>query len=112
MRSSGFGLIKHITQPTAALQEPVPAAATTLVANASVANAKPACPPSATAGAAPAQFRPGPAAAGEFLRMAGVAALSGLVFSLVTGLLVFLVANSGNLDAGPSQEALTISARR
>jgi hypothetical protein len=106
MRTTGFGLIKQIAQPSAALQEPVSAVATT-----SVANVKPACPPSATPGAAPAQFRPGPAAAGEFLRMAGVAALSGLVFSLVTGLLVFLVANSSNLDAGPSQEASTISAR-
>lgn len=111
MQTSGFGLIKQIAQPHAGLQETVPAAATASSAKHSQATAAPTIANTACAVAAPAGFRPGPAAVGEFLRMAGAAALSGLVFSLVTGLLVFLVANHGQLDAGPSQEGTSISQR-
>jgi len=93
MQSSGFGLIKQVAQPVT--HQVVPASP----------SAEPVPPP------APAQFRPGRAAAGEFLRMAGVAALSGLIFSLVAGLLVFLVANHGAMDPGPSQEGTQISQR-
>lgn len=46
----------------------------------------------------------------EFLRMVGVAALSGLFFSVVAGLLVFLVASHGALDPRPPQEAQNNSA--
>jgi len=94
MQSSGFGLIKQVTQPV-----------THQVVPASPAAAQVQSP-------APAEFRPGRVAAGEFLRMAGVAALSGLVFSLVAGLLVFLVASHGAMDPGsPQEEGSQISQR-
>jgi multidrug efflux pump subunit AcrB len=108
MQTSGFGLIKQIAQPHAGLQETVPAASPAQNVR---AQPIPATASTACAVPTPAGFRPGPAAAAEFLRMAGAAVLSGLVFSLVTGLLVFLVANHGQLDAGPSQEGTQISQR-
>lgn len=93
MKSSGFGLIKQVAQPM-----------TQVVATSPSAAPEP--------GSAATQFRPSAAAAGEFLRMAGVAALSGLVFSLVAGLLVFLVANHGAMEPGPSQEGSTQISQR
>lgn len=91
--SSGFGLIKQVAQPVT--HQVMPAS------------------PSSERGPAsePAQLRPGRAAAGEFLRMAGVAALSGLVFSLVAGLLVFLVASHGAMDPSPPQDDTQLSQR-